>query len=119
MELIVEHWEYAVIVILSIDKAVALSPSTWDDLIWSSIKKPYIRLQERVNNMSMLSAYIKKQVKKKGAKAFIIKVIDLIVKATPSKKDDEMVAKIKKLWSRWTNAKRESNKGIRKVWWFL
>ena len=39
MELIVEHWEYAVIVILSIDKAVALSPSTWDDLIWSSIKK--------------------------------------------------------------------------------
>jgi hypothetical protein len=39
MELIVDNWEYAVIVILSIDKAVALSPSTWDDLIWSSIKK--------------------------------------------------------------------------------
>jgi|TARA_X000001382_G_scaffold121977_1_gene104614 hypothetical protein len=39
MELIVENWEYAVIIILSIDKAVALSPSTWDDLIWSSIKK--------------------------------------------------------------------------------
>jgi|TARA_R110000744_G_C19329186_1_gene558401 hypothetical protein len=39
MELIVENWEYALIIILSIDKAVALSPSTWDDLIWSSIKK--------------------------------------------------------------------------------
>jgi len=39
MELIVDNWEYALIVILSIDKAVALSPSTWDDLIWSSIKK--------------------------------------------------------------------------------
>ncbi len=39
MELIVENWEYTVIIILSIDKAVALSPSTWDDLIWSSIKK--------------------------------------------------------------------------------
>ena len=38
--------------------------------------------------MSMLSAYIKRKVKKHGAKAF--------VKATPSKKDDEMVAKIKK-----------------------
>ena len=44
----------------------------------------------------MLSKYIKKQVKKHRAKAFIIKVIDFVVKATPSKKDDEMVAKIKK-----------------------
>lgn len=46
--------------------------------------------------MSMLSAYIKKKVKKHGAKAFILKVMDIIVKATPSKKDDEIVAKIKK-----------------------
>ena len=44
----------------------------------------------------MLSAYIKKKVKKHGAKAFILKVMDIIVKATPSKKDDEIVAKIKK-----------------------
>jgi hypothetical protein len=28
-----------VIVILAVDKAVALSPSEWDDLIWTSIKK--------------------------------------------------------------------------------
>jgi len=46
--------------------------------------------------MSMLSSYVKRQVKKHGAKVFIMKVIDLIVKYTPSKKDDELVAKIKK-----------------------
>jgi len=46
--------------------------------------------------MSMLSSYIKRQIKKHGAKKFIIKVVDIIVKATPSKKDDELVAKIKK-----------------------
>jgi len=43
MELIIqnaiEHWEYIVIGILAIDKCVALSPSEWDDLIWTSIKK--------------------------------------------------------------------------------
>ena len=49
--------------------------------------------------MSMLSSYIKRQVKKRGAKAFIVKVLDIIVKATPSKKDDEMVAKIKEVLS--------------------
>ena len=39
MELLTEHWEYVVIDILGIDKAVALSPSTWDDLLWTSVKK--------------------------------------------------------------------------------
>ena len=43
----------------------------------------------------MLSSYIKRQIKKKGAKVFIMKVLDIIVKLTPSKKDDEMVAKMK------------------------
>tara|TARA_Y100000296_G_C4959904_1_gene150439 strand:- start:66 stop:227 length:162 start_codon:yes stop_codon:yes gene_type:complete len=47
--------------------------------------------------MSMLSSYIKRQVKKHGARALIVKVLDIIVKATPSKKDDEMVAKIKEV----------------------
>ena len=47
--------------------------------------------------MSMLSSYIKKQVKKHGAKAFIIKVIDFVVKATPSKKDDKMWKEIKQI----------------------
>jgi len=47
--------------------------------------------------MSMLSSWVRKQIKKKGAKAFIIKILDMIVAATPSKKDDEMVAKIKEV----------------------
>jgi|TARA_Y100001951_G_C11194551_1_gene213496 hypothetical protein len=39
MEWIAGNWEYALIAILAIDKMVALSPSEWDDLIWTSIKK--------------------------------------------------------------------------------
>ena len=45
----------------------------------------------------MLSSYIKRQIKKMGVKAFIMKVLDIIVKLTPTKKDDEMVAKIKQV----------------------
>ena len=33
------NWEYVLIAILCVDKAVALSPTEWDDLIWTSIKK--------------------------------------------------------------------------------
>jgi len=39
MELIINNWEYILIGILAIDKVVALSPSEWDDLIWTSAKK--------------------------------------------------------------------------------
>ena len=39
MDFIIANWEYMPIAILCIDKAVALSPSEWDDLIWTSIKK--------------------------------------------------------------------------------
>ena len=39
MEWIAGNWEYALIAILAIDKMVALSPSPWDDLIWTSVKK--------------------------------------------------------------------------------
>ena len=39
VELLSANWEYVVIGILAIDKAVALSLSEWDDLIWTSIKK--------------------------------------------------------------------------------
>ena len=39
MELITTNWEYILIGILCIDKVVALSPTEWDDLIWTSIKK--------------------------------------------------------------------------------
>ena len=33
------NWSYAVICIFAIDKAVALSPSKWDDLLWTVVKK--------------------------------------------------------------------------------
>ena len=39
MDFIIANWEYMTIAILCIDKAVALSPTKWDDLIWTSIKK--------------------------------------------------------------------------------
>ena len=39
LEFLLSNWEYCLIVILAIDKAVALSPSEWDDLIWTSVKK--------------------------------------------------------------------------------
>ena len=38
MNIILENWEYILIAIMAIDKMVALSPSKWDDLIWTSIK---------------------------------------------------------------------------------
>ena len=47
--------------------------------------------------MSLLSAYIAKQVQKHGLKGIIIKVGDLAVKATKSKKDDKVWAEAKKV----------------------
>ena len=44
MEFLINNWEYALIVILCIDKIVALTPSTWDDLIWTSIKKSIFKI---------------------------------------------------------------------------
>ena len=44
MEFIINNWEYALIAIMAIDKAVALSPSEWDDLIWTSIKKSIYKI---------------------------------------------------------------------------
>ena len=44
MEMILSNWEYVLIAILSIDKVVALTPSTWDDLIWTSIKKAIFKV---------------------------------------------------------------------------
>ena len=44
MEFILANWEYALILILAIDKIVALTPSTWDDLIWTSIKKSIFKI---------------------------------------------------------------------------
>ena len=39
MEFLTSNWEYVLIALLCIDKVVALSPSEWDDLIWTAIKK--------------------------------------------------------------------------------
>ena len=39
MEWVAANWEYMLIGILCIDKLVALSPTEWDDLILTSIKK--------------------------------------------------------------------------------
>ena len=44
MELLLENWEYILIIILAVDKIVALTPSTWDDLIWTSIKKSIFKI---------------------------------------------------------------------------
>ena len=44
VKVLVENWEYVVIAILAIDKAVALSPSEWDDLLWTSVKKSIYKL---------------------------------------------------------------------------
>ena len=44
MEQIIANWEYVLIAILAIDKVVALTPSTWDDLIWTSIKKSIFKV---------------------------------------------------------------------------
>ena len=39
MDFIIANWEYMTIAILCIDKAVALSRSKMDDLIWTMAKK--------------------------------------------------------------------------------
>lgn len=44
VELLTSNWEYALIIILAIDKIVALSPTEWDDLIWTSIKKSIFKV---------------------------------------------------------------------------
>ena len=47
--------------------------------------------------MSLLSSYIKRQVKKKGLKHVMLGLISMIAKVTPSKKDDKAVQEIKKI----------------------
>ena len=44
VEIAAQNWEYVLIAILAIDKAVALSPSKWDDLLWTSVKKAVFKL---------------------------------------------------------------------------
>ena len=44
VDTLLNNWEYVVIAIMAIDKAVALSPTEWDDLIWTSIKKSIYKI---------------------------------------------------------------------------
>ena len=39
MDFITSNWAYVALLLLCIDKAVAMSPSKMDDLIWFSVKK--------------------------------------------------------------------------------
>ena len=39
VEFLSSNWSYVLIAILAVDKAVAVSPSKWDDLIWTVAKK--------------------------------------------------------------------------------
>ena len=39
MEFFTSNWEYVLIALFCVDKVVARSPTKWDDLIWTSIKK--------------------------------------------------------------------------------
>ena len=41
MDFITSNWAYVMIALLYIDKAVALSPSKMDDLIWTVVKKAF------------------------------------------------------------------------------
>ena len=93
MELILANWEYILIGILAIDKAVALSPTKWDDLIWTSLKKAIFKALGK----KMLKLLIKKLVAKHGLVPLLLQVGDLAVKATKSKKDDKAWAKVKKI----------------------
>ena len=52
MEWIVENWEYVLIGVMAVDKAVALSPSTWDDLLWTSVKKSIFKLAGKSDESS-------------------------------------------------------------------
>jgi hypothetical protein len=44
MSFLLDNWEYVLIGLLAVDKMVALSPSQWDDLIWTSIKKALYKI---------------------------------------------------------------------------
>ena len=52
MEWMIENWEYVLIGVMAVDKAVALSPSTWDDLLWTSVKMSIFKLAGKSDESS-------------------------------------------------------------------
>ena len=93
MEFLSNNWEYVLIGILCVDKIVALSPTAWDDLIWTSVKKALYKMVGK----QMLKRLIAKYVAKHGLIPILKKVGDIAVGVTKSKKDDEAWAKIKRV----------------------
>ena len=91
IQTVIQNWEYILIGILAIDKAVALSPSKWDDLIWTSIKKAIFK----VVGKQMLKMVIKKLAKRFKLKDILIKVGDAYVQGTRSETDDKVWEKAK------------------------
>ena len=47
--------------------------------------------------MSLLSSYVRREIKKRGVKGLILKILRIITKLTPSKKDDLLLAEVKKV----------------------
>ena len=47
MQFLISNWEYVLIVVLAIDKIVALPPNTWDDLIWTSVKNTIMKVVKK------------------------------------------------------------------------
>ena len=45
MEIIAQNWEVILIATLLIDKVVALTPTPWDDLIWTGLKAAILKLK--------------------------------------------------------------------------
>ena len=52
MEWLQANWEYVLIGVMAVDKAVALSPSEWDDLLWTSVKKTIFKLAGKTDESS-------------------------------------------------------------------
>tara|TARA_Y100001963_G_scaffold63728_1_gene88741 strand:+ start:596 stop:742 length:147 start_codon:yes stop_codon:yes gene_type:complete len=42
IELITSNWEYALLVLYVVEKAIKLSPSKKDDLVWDMVLKPIV-----------------------------------------------------------------------------
>ena len=47
MQFLISNWEYVLIVVLAFDKIVGLTPNTWDDLIWTSVKKTIMKVVKK------------------------------------------------------------------------
>jgi hypothetical protein len=42
LELLTSNWEYVLLVLYVVEKAIKLSPSKKDDLVWDMILKPIV-----------------------------------------------------------------------------